>query len=271
MDTFEQTAREGRPFTDALLFDCHGHFGPEAGFHIPGTALDDFVAVLDRIGIDRVAVSTFTNGLPYGNDAVAKAVRARPDRLVGYVRVNANYPKTMERELERCLDQPGFRGIKIHPYCDQVPVEDPRYEPVWKFAVARDVPVLSHTWQSLRYYDPLCDFCTPARFARVLETHPEVKIILGHSGGEYDGILEAIEVAKAFPNVYLDTASSRTYPGVVSMLVKEVGAERVLYGSDTPFLTPVTQVGKVVFAGITEEEKRLILGLNAAKLFRMEA
>ena len=54
------------------------------------------------------------------------------------------------------------------------------------------------------------------------------------------------------------------------MLVAAIGAERVLYGSDVPFLSPVPQVGKVVYADIGETEKRMILGLNAARLFGVD-
>ena len=271
MDYFTKTASEGRPLDDAFIFDCHGHFGTEVGFHIPGADAREYIAVLDRVGIDTVAVSTFSSVFPFGNDIVADAVSACPGRLVGYARVNANYPEQIESELTRCFDELGFKGIKIHPYCDQVRPSDPRYRPVWEFAARRNLPVLIHTWNSLRYADPLLDYCVPAQFERIAEDYPDAKILLGHSGGEYDGILEAITVAKACPNVYLDTASSRLYPGVVEMMVAEVGAERVLYGSDVPFLSPVPQVGKIVYADIGEAEKRMILGLNAAALFGLDA
>jgi len=131
--------------------------------------------------------------------------------------------------------------------------------------------VLIHTWNSLRYADPLLDYCVPAQCGRIAEDYPGAKIILGHSGGEYDGVLEAITVAKAFPNVYLDTASSRLYPSMIEMMVAEVGAEKVLYGSDVPFVSPVPQVGKIVYAEIGEAEKRMIPGLNAAGLFGLDA
>jgi predicted TIM-barrel fold metal-dependent hydrolase len=267
MDYFLKMARMGEPFQHACIFDCHGHFGPSAGFHIPGTAVDEFVSVLDRVGIDCVAVSTFGNIVPFGNDVVAQAVSQYPDRFIGYTRVNANYPETIENELIRCFDELGFKGIKIHPYSDQVFPVDSRYKPVWEFAAKRNVPVLIHTWNTLRYNDPLNKFCIPSQFEKIAQDYPEAKIILGHSGGEYDGILEAIRVAKALPNVFLDTASSRLYPGVIEMMVNEVGADKVLFGSDVPFLSPVPQIGKIVYADLEESEKRMILGLNAAKLF----
>lgn len=269
-DRFIGTANEGKPFVDSFVFDCHGHFGVEAGFFIPGTPVGEFIAGLDRVGIDTVAVSSFSSAFPFGNDVVAEAVSAHPDRFVGYARINANDHDEIHGELTRCFDEMGFKGVKVHPYCDQVPADDPRYDPVWEFCAERGAPVLIHTWNSRRYADPLLDFCVPSLFARIAEDHPGANLIIGHSGGEYDGILEAIEVAKAYPNVYLDTASSRLYPGVIEMMVSEVGAHKVLYGSDVPFLSPVPQIGKVVYAAISEDEKRMILGGNVARLFGME-
>lgn len=271
MDYFVKTANEGKPFNDAFIFDCHGHFGEFNGFYIPNTSAEKIVEVLDKVGINKVAISTFADGLPFGNEIVAnQAVSSHPDRFIGYSRVNGNYPEIMRDELTRCFDEFGFKGIKLHPYCDQVLPSAQGYRPAWEFANERNCSVLIHTWGSLRYSDPLLEFCFPSKFEQIAKDYPDANLILGHSGGEYDGVLEAIEVAKAFPNVYLDTASSRLYPGVIEMMVKEVGADKVLYGSDIPFLSAVPQIGKVVNANISEEDKRKILGLNTAKLFGLE-
>jgi len=267
MDYFIKTANKSKAFQDSFIFDCHGHFGVDNGFFIPDTSANKFVNVLDRLGINAVAVSSFSNVFPVGNDIIAQVLSAYPDRFIGYARVNANYSKDIGKELTRCFDRLGFKGIKIHPYLDQVSASDPRYKPVWEFAAERKAPVLIHTWSNKRSNDPLLDFCAPSQIEKIAMDYPEVKIILGHSGGEYDGILEAIKTAKAFANVYLDTASSRLYPGVIEMMVDEVGAEKVLYGSDIVFLSPVPQIGKIVYADIEESDKRKILGYNAAKLF----
>lgn len=267
MDYFIKTANEGNAFQNSFIFDCHGHFGVESGFFIPKTNADEIIAVLDRVGINAVAVSSFSNGIPFGNDIVAQAVSAYPERFIGYVRVNANYTKDIGKELTRCFDRFGFKGIKIHPYRDQVSLDDIRYNPVWEFAAERKAPILIHTWNSMRSNDSLIHFCIPSKIEKIARDYPDAKIILGHSGGEYDGILEAIRMAKALANVYLDTASSRLYPGVIEMMVNEVGAGKVLYGSDVPFISPVPQIGKIVYADIDESDKRKILGHNAAKIF----
>jgi predicted TIM-barrel fold metal-dependent hydrolase len=269
-DYFIKTAEKGDPFQDAFIFDCHGHLGSCTDFYIPGASPENLLKALDRVGINVAAVSSFSGVQPFGNDIVGQTVSSFPDRFVGYARVNANYPITIKKELERCFNRLGFKGIKIHPYCDQVFPDDPRYEPVWKFAHEHSTPVLIHTWNNLRNNDPLLRFCTPSLFEKIARDYPEARIILGHSGGEYDGILEAIKLAKDIPNVYLDTASSRLYPGIVKMIVNEAGVEKVLYGSDIPFLSPIPQIGKIIYADLEEHEKRKILGLNAAKLFNIQ-
>ena len=49
MDYFTKTAEAGKPFHQAFLFDCHGHFGVDGGFHIPGASADRIVAGMDRL------------------------------------------------------------------------------------------------------------------------------------------------------------------------------------------------------------------------------
>ena len=73
-------------------------------------------------------------------------------------------------------------------------------------------------------------------------------------------------MAHAYPNVYLETCSSFRTPGVIEQLVSEVGADRVLFGSDIPLMDPRCQIGKIITADISDDAKRQVLGLNAMKL-----
>jgi len=77
---------------------------------------------------------------------------------------------------------------------------------------------------------------------------------------------QAIRAARTCPNVFLETCSSFRSPGVVEELVQKAGAERVLYGSDTPLMDPRCQIGKILTADISDEAKRLLLGENACRL-----
>jgi hypothetical protein len=102
--------------------------------------------------------------------------------------------------------------------------------------------------------------------ASIAAEFPTVALLLGHSGGSWAGHLDAIEVAQRWPNVYLETCVSQSHFGAIEWMVREVGATRVVFGTDQPFIDPRPQLGRVAFAKITDEERRLILGGNAARL-----
>lgn len=218
---------------------------------------------LDQCGISRIWISAHSAVGPdmwRGNDEVAAVVTAHSDRFVGYATINPNYGReAAEDELERCFGQLGMKAVKIHPGLHGQSVAEEGYEVVWEYASDKSVIVLSHTWNACPYSDPLL-------FSEVARRYPKARILLGHSGGEFEGYLKAIKAAKEFENLYLDITGSQVMYGTVEMLVREVGDERVLFGTDTPFLDPRPQVGRVIYSRLPERTKRKILGLNFLSL-----
>jgi len=254
--------RKASPLKDALIIDCHGHLGRWNNVYLPKSDLGEIIKMMDRFGTDKLCISSFLGcscDFRTGNDRVGAAVGKYPGRLIGYTTVNPNFPDEIAGELLRCQTEFGFVMVKIHPFCHEYPADGKSYRPVWEFASRRQSIVLSHTWEADKY-------CAPAMFGKVASRYPKARIILGHSGVTYNGCEEAIEVAKKHKNIYLDIASSQPHFGILERFVNEVGAERVLFGTDVPFLEPACQIGKVAFARITENQKRQILGLNMRNL-----
>ncbi len=157
-----------------------------------------------------------------------------------------------------------MRGIKLHPSTHAYPVTGPGYEVAFEAARRYGVPVLSHTWGE----GEEAALCGPALFAGIAERYPEVPVLLGHSGGRLAGHRAAVEVVKRYPNLYLETCGSLQGMGVIEYMVDEAGPERVLYGSDASFLALTAGLGRILYSKLSTGEKRLILGLNAARLFR---
>ena len=257
--------KDGLPLEDVLIIDAHAHLGAcaDGRMYIPTPDADTMVRLMDRMGVDLACINASVTSPDYrkGNDLTAEAVRRYPDRFVGLARVNPHYPDEVRPELERCFEELGMKGIKIHPTCNDYPVDGEGYEEVWRFASERRTFVLSHTWYN-------SSTCSPRMFASLAERYPDVTIILGHSGGNPKGYMEAIGVARRYPNVYLDLCGSLITGAWVKRIVEAVGAEKVLYGTDFPFIDPFYEFGKVCFAGIGEEEKRRVLGLNMAEILR---
>lgn len=241
---------------DVPVFDCHAHVGQMA--HMETGPLAEHVAGMDRLGIGVTAVSSLRaihGDIRRGNDEVAAALQAFPDRFIGYCHVSACYPDLMEVELERRFDIRGFRGIKVYQVGPGY--DSPLFQPAWDFARRRKAPVLAHTWGgSLTGFD------------MAAERNPEVAFIMAHSGSGF--VYEPyVKAARKCPNLYLDLTYSREHPNMIEYFVDEVGPDRIVWGTDAPLFSQAQQVAKVLFARIPDEAKRKILFDTAARLFNL--
>lgn len=267
MSDFWTKARAGNPLRGEVVIDCHTHMGPWFNFSIPKDPwAEGMIAAMDTCGIQQVVCAPHVAigpDTPWGNDLVADAVRRFPDRFVGYCTVNPNYPeREMVAEMDRLITRGPFRGIKIHPSVHLYPSDGPNYRPMWAFAHEHGLPVLVHTWESDR-------LCGPLMFAGIGKTYPKAQVLLGHSGASAVGMDQSIQAAREAGNVHLDLTASYLPFGMLEVVVASVGAERVLFGTDTPFLDGRPKVGQVAAARIPDEDKRRIFGLNAKRLFKL--
>src|SRR5262245_56248052 len=103
------------------------------------------------------------------------------------------------------------------------------------------------------------------QLAALAARHPHAKLICGHAGGDWE---QGIRAVRAHPNVSVDLGGGDPVAGVTEMAVRELGAERVLYGSDAGGRSFASQLGKVLGAAIPESAKRLVLGENLKRLLR---
>lgn len=270
-DAFDESilarARQGLPL-DTLVIDAHGHLGAYAPFYIPRTDAASMVSVMDRCGVQAIAVSAhmaLSGDVFAGNREVAQAASAYPGRFIGYATANPHYRTSeTEADLEYWLTfHPWIRGVKIHPAMHNYPVTGPRYRVAFEVAARHRVPLLSHTWGE----GEEAQLCSPTMLESMAETYPDLPIIIGHSGGVLRGYHLSVQAAQRCPNLYLETCGSFQAMGLMEYLVDQVGAHRVLFGSDMAFLCITAELGRVVYARLTTAEKRQVLGLNAARLF----
>ncbi len=240
------------------VIDAHAHLGPYFNFHVPGNDAASMVEEMDRVGISQAWISShgsLASDYVRGNDDAVRAAREFPGRFLVYATPNPNYGSEVEEELNRLIEEPEVRMIKLHPAVHEYPVDGPAYEPVWRAARAQRLPVLVHVWKG-------CRFCDPMRFAHVAARHERVVFLLAHCGGP-DGVDDSVHIAKDQENVLLDFAGSQAAYGLIERLVREVGAEKMVFGSDTPFLSPAGQLGRVLYAEISDDDKQRILAGNA--------
>ncbi|MCY2968744.1 MAG: amidohydrolase family protein, partial [Planctomycetota bacterium] len=193
------------------------------------------------------------------NDRAAQAAIDHPG-LLQYVVIDPRIPETY-RQAERMLALPTCAGIKIHPEEHIYPVAE-HGRAVFEFAARFGAVILAHTSEK----NSLCSDLVP--FAN---DFPEVRLILAHIGhgwdGDYGHQVRGIQASR-HGNVFADTSSARSItPNLIEWAVREAGADKILFGSDTPLYHCGVQRSRIDHADLSDADKLLILRDNALRVF----
>jgi hypothetical protein len=239
------------------VIDAHAHLGTRHPNEQVFTTLEDGIELMDVCGIARACMTTtFSLGFDFrgGNRATREAVRRFPDRLIGFCDADPRRPTESVEELDRYLGGEGFKGIKLHISYSGLPYDAPVYDRIYAKAGQYRAPVLAHTFSR----EEVGGLLAAAR------RFPEVAFLVGHSGGY--AWANTLDMIAPVPNAYFDICCSCQDAGRVEAFVAAAGAERVVFGTDAPFLHPACDLSQVVHARITEAERELILGGNILRI-----
>jgi predicted TIM-barrel fold metal-dependent hydrolase len=187
-----------------------------------------------------------------------QAISRYPDRAFGFVYLSGHYPDFSVQELDRCVKDGPMIGIKlwVARRCS-----GPELDPIAVRAGELKVPIIQHTWMKVSGNG--WGESTPQDLAELARRHPKTTFVCVHSGGDWSLGLRAI---RSTTNVLAETAGSNPTTGFVEMAVRELGAERVVYGSDVPGRGFASQLAKVLGADVPDAAKRLILGENLRRI-----
>jgi uncharacterized protein len=196
-----------------------------------------------------------------GNEDALAAVEANPALRLWAV-LEPRLPESFA-QVEDLLRHPCCVGIKIHPELHQYPIGDYGRE-IFAFAARLGAVVQTHSGQARSL---------PEDFVPFADAHPEVNLILSHlgfhEGGDLGRQVRAIQRSR-HGNVYTDTSSMRSLvPCLLEWAVAEVGAEHILFGTDSPLYFAPMQRARVDQAEMPDAAKRLILRDNAKRLLRL--
>lgn len=253
------------------MIDAHAHLGYQQS-HAIKAEVEEVVSVADKLNLDKICVSGTSPNFFEANRLVNNAMKEYPQKILGYAWINPHYGEKAIKEMEKCIREYGMIGIKLH-YADWYPTDSPIVFPVIKKAIDLDIPILFHASGSISQFQSRRPEGGIKALVTLADYFPEAAIMMAHMGSapSYGGDwVTAVFAAKKHDNLIMDTTSSVIDTGMIEMAVKQVGAERIVYGSDMPLLDPFTQLGKVKTAKISEEEKRLILGDNIARIIHLD-
>ena len=251
--------------TDYNIWDNHCHLSNVRG-ESPAERMETLLEYADRCGINRLVVYM---GWPFvhdpdpaelrrQNDQVLAAIENHQDRVLAYAYVSGKHPDQSVAEIRRLIEQGPMVGIKlwVASRCDDAAVDA-----IVEATSSLNAVVFQHTW--IKTTGNLAGESTPTDIAKLAERHPQAKLICGHAGGNWELGIRAI---RAHQNVYLGIAGCDPTAGVVEMAVRELGAARVIFGSDAGGRSFSSQLAKVLGAQITDQQRQQILGSNLRML-----
>jgi len=242
------------------IWDLHTHF-PQTGLTAE-KRVERLLRAADRMNVERLC---FYMGYPMVQDPSPENMRAQndqvlsvlpkwPDRLLGFVYLNPKHTAESLAELDRCVAHGPMVGVKlwVAEHCNA-----PELDAVVTRAHELKAVIFQHTW--FKVMDNYPGESTPADLAQLAQRHPDIKLICGHTGGDWERGIREIAPIK---NTFSDLAGSDPVNGYTEMAVRELGEDRIIYGSDVSGRSFASQQAKVYGADISDEAKQKIFSGN---------
>ena len=181
-----------------------------------------------------------------------------------------------KQELDRIAAR-NMRGIKLHPAYQQTDLDDPKYLRILERAGALGLIVVTHAGFDIGF--PGCRCCTPEKARNALQEVGPVTLVLAHMGGWrcWDAVPELLADTTALLDTAFSLRPAEAEEGdpqwlsdeAFVNLVRTFGAERILFGTDSPWADPQTELRHIRALPLSDEEKAAILGGNAKRLLRI--
>jgi len=282
------------------------------GYHYPLATefwnLEAKLAHMDSLGIDvsvlSISPTLLFHWLEAGpaeefcqktNEALAGFVAESGGRLYGMAIVPLQHPEAAAKELRRAVVDLGLRGVQIGTTMENVPLDDPRFEPFFATAAELNVPVMLHPYyvgtraEFADFYmtnligNPLETGLAASRLilSGCLDRHPDLMVILVHAGGfmpyqvgrlDHGFRVRAETRAKIDPppssylgRFYYDTITHAAVP--LKFLIELVNPDRVLLGTDIPF--DMADLRFQEYLAATELDEGAIQAINSGNASRL--
>jgi uncharacterized protein len=250
------------------IWDLHCHLSGVAGL-TPEERMANLVSYALRMGIERVCVYMGMKllarptpaELKQQNDEVLQALAHHHDRAFGFCYCSGEQSAASLKEIDRCVRDGPMVGIKLWVAAK---ADADQLDAIVERAAAYKALIFQHTWYKTDGTQ-LEGESTPAELAQLARRHPAARFICGHTGGNWEPGIRAV---RDVPNVSVETAGFDPTTGMVEMALRELGPERVVYGSDAGGRSFGSQLSKVLGADIPPAARKKVLYENLRRLLQ---
>ncbi len=234
------------------VIDAHCHAGKGEAMTAPSTTFADPEVTLRRAeeaGIDRTVIFPIENPTyERANEEIARIVARYPGKFIGFAKHDPVAESgRIKRLLTREVRELGLKGLKLH----KLPTRE-----VLDTVAELGVPILFHPPQV-------------ADFHMIASSYPQVRFILAHLGSfasrSFSEHLAAIDVARRYPNVYLET-SSVVFFEYLELAARELPAEKLIFGSDGPLVDSRVELYKIRLLKLPRDREEKVLSGNILRI-----
>ena len=246
--------------------DCHISSSKWDGQAIIAPELID---EMERAGVDKALVwlkPPYNRDIAPENRAVYEAMKRYPARLLGFGWANPRLGKqTTLDTIKQCFEEYGVYGIKFNGAQDDYIIDDTSILPFIETAAAYGKPIAFHIGAD--FYENT----HPYRLGAIAARFPQTQFLMVHMGGTAWRTLDraAVETATLYPNITLIGSAISEIP--ILKAIKELGSNRLCFGSDMPFRLMHVQLAayRAMLRDAGDADRNLVLGGNLARLLQL--
>lgn len=220
-----------------------------------------------HIGVGTTTDNDFEQLAQKQPNVILKPFERWPELLLGMIQLNANNVSASLDAINRWLQDGPMLGVYFPGGGPGAMTCTHRnFDPLIERIADLNGVIMQHTWFKTGGKTAPTE-STPSELAQLAARFPQQEFLCAHAGGEWEQGIRAIQNS---PNVLIETSGFDATAGFIEMGVRELGAERIVFGSHLPSRSLGTELGKITAAQITEEQKKLILGENYRRLLNKE-
>ncbi len=240
---------------------------------------EETMVYVERMGIERVFPLDIAGNPadPLGKllpaekkKGIRKFLETNSDRVSGLIPIDPGDPLGSCQKIEEWVEKGPCVGIKYYGGNPKgIPCSHADNDVIIRQAAKLNALVYIHAWYQLGG-EPrrpgganVPGESTPEDVALLARRFPDLPLICGHSGGDWELGVRAV---RQFRNVYIEFSGSDPHSGQVDFTVAEVGADRLVWGGHGPSRSYSTELAKVFDAGLTEAQREKIFGGNLRRL-----
>ena len=201
-----------------------------------------------------------------GNRYIFESAKTYPDRILGFGWADPHHGVNSAVDTAiKCMDEYDFYGVKLNGAQNEFFIDEENFSiPVVDEIAKRNKIAAFHIGTDAY------ETTHPFRLGKIAKQFPDLKILAVHMGGvaHRDLTNAMIEIAESYTNIYLIGSAVKTK--AILKAIKVLGADRVCFGSDTPFELMHVELARykaMLSEIVNEQDTNLVLGGNIIRLF----